>query len=112
MVPSISVSGNISAWVSPNNSNYNLTQGSQVGLYNTLSNSTLASPYNANGSVKYVISMPLDQQWVYTKQVVDSLKNNLWLSQQKGYATYNSAYGGSYRHTRGSGPGIVASMWV
>jgi TonB-linked SusC/RagA family outer membrane protein len=75
-----------------NNSNYNLTQGSQVGLYNTLSNSPLASPYNSNGSVKYVISMPLDQQWVYTKQVVDSLKDN-WLSQQKGYATYNSAYG-------------------
>ena len=75
-----------------NNSNYNLTQGSNVGMYNILSNSPLASPYNANGSIKYVINMPLDQQWVYTKQVVDSLKNN-WLSQQKGYATYNSAYG-------------------
>ncbi|HEY4288836.1 MAG TPA: TonB-dependent receptor [Puia sp.] len=74
------------------NSNYNYTQGSQVGLYNTLSNSPLASPYNANGSTKYVISMPLDQQWVYTKQVVDSLKNN-WLSQYKNYASYNSVYG-------------------
>jgi len=74
-----------------NNSNYNYTQGSNVGLYNTLSNSPLASPYNANGSIKYVIAMPLDQQWVYTKKVVDSLKNN-WLSQQKGYATYNSVY--------------------
>ncbi|HEY4060593.1 MAG TPA: TonB-dependent receptor [Puia sp.] len=74
-----------------NNSNYNYTQGSQVGMYNTLSNSPLASPYNANGSIKYVIAMPLDQQWVDTKKVVDSLKNN-WLSQQKGYATYNSVY--------------------
>jgi len=74
------------------NSNYNYTQGAQVGLYNTLSNSPLASPYNANGSTKYVISMPLDQQWVSTKQVLDSLKNN-YLAQYKNYASYNSVYG-------------------
>jgi TonB-linked SusC/RagA family outer membrane protein len=74
------------------NTNSNLTQGTNVGLYNILSNSPLASPYNANGSIKYVINMPLDQQWVYTKKVVDSLKDN-WLSQQKGFATYNSVYG-------------------
>ena len=74
------------------NMNYNYTQGSNVGIYNVLSNSPLASPYNANGSTKYVITMPLDQQWVETKHVVDSLKNN-WLSQQKGFATYNSVFG-------------------
>ncbi|HXB08478.1 MAG TPA: SusC/RagA family TonB-linked outer membrane protein, partial [Puia sp.] len=74
------------------NSNYNYTQGSQVSLYNTLSNSPLASPFNANGSTKYVISMPLDQQWVVTKKVLDSLKDN-YLSQQKGFASYNSLYG-------------------
>ncbi len=74
------------------NSNYNYTQGAQVGLYNVLSNSPLASPYNADGSTKYVINMPLDQQWVETKKVLDSLKNN-YLSQAKGLATYNSVYG-------------------
>ncbi|HEY4108893.1 TonB-dependent receptor [Puia sp.] len=74
------------------NNNYNYTQGSQVGLYNTLSNSPLASPYKADGSIKYVVAMPLDQQWVSTKKVLDSLKDN-YLSQQKGYATYNSVYG-------------------
>jgi TonB-linked SusC/RagA family outer membrane protein len=74
------------------NSNSNYTQGAQVGLYNTLSNSPLASPYNANGSIKYVINMPLDQQWVSTKQVLDSLKDE-YLQQSKGFATYNSVYG-------------------
>jgi len=74
------------------NSNYHLTQGSQVGLYNVLSNSPLASPYDSLGRTKYIISMPLDQQWVETKKVVDSLKNQ-WLSQQKVYSTYNSVYG-------------------
>jgi TonB-linked SusC/RagA family outer membrane protein len=61
-------------------------------MYNTLSNSPLASPYNANGSIKYVVAMPLDQQWVVTKKVLDSLKSN-YLSQQKGYASYNTVYG-------------------
>lgn len=72
--------------------NYNLTQGAQVGLYNVLSSSPLASPYNANGSTKYTISMPLDQTWVETKHVIDSLKDN-YLQQTKGYASYNSVYG-------------------
>jgi TonB-linked SusC/RagA family outer membrane protein len=74
------------------NSNYSYTQGSQISLYNVLSNSPLASPYDSAGHIKYTISMPLDQQWVETKSVLDSLKNN-YLSQQKGYSTYNSVYG-------------------
>lgn len=74
------------------NSNYNYTQGSNVGLYNVLSSSPLASPYDSAGNTKYIIAMPLDQQWVETKKVIDSLKNQ-YLSQQKGYATYNSVYG-------------------
>ena len=74
------------------NSNFNYTQGSQVGIYGILSNSPLASPYNADGSIKNSIQMPLDLSWVYTRQVVDSLKDT-WLSQSKGYASYNSAYG-------------------
>jgi len=74
------------------NDNSTYTQGAQIGLYNTLSNSPLASPYNANGSLKYVINMPLDQQWVETKKVLDSLKDQ-YLQQTKGYSTYNSIYG-------------------
>ncbi|MGF7230768.1 SusC/RagA family TonB-linked outer membrane protein, partial [Arachidicoccus sp.] len=71
---------------------FTYTQGSQVGLYGALSNSPVASPYNADGSTRYFIQMPLDQSWIYTKQVVDSLKKQ-WLSQNKGYSSYNSAYG-------------------
>lgn len=73
------------------NDNYNVTQGSQVGMYTALSNSPLASPFNPNGTTKYFIAMPLDQQWVQTKFVLDSLKNT-YISQQKGFASYNSTY--------------------
>ena len=74
------------------NSNYSITEGTQVGLYNILSMSPLASPYNPDGSWKRTVKMPLDEQWVYTKDIVDSLKDQ-WLSQTKAYGSYNSLYG-------------------
>lgn len=73
------------------NNNYNLTQGSNVGLYGILSMSPLASPYNEDGSWKRVIHMPQDDAWVYSKDIVDSLKDD-WLNQTRAYATYNSLY--------------------
>ena len=72
--------------------NYNLNQGNQVGLYNVLSMSPLASPYNPDGTLKRTIKMPLDEQFLVTRSVVDSLKD-LWLSETRGFASYNSVYG-------------------
>jgi len=74
------------------NNNYNVTDGSQVGLYGVLSMSPLASPYNQDGSWKRTVKMPLDENWVYSKAVLDSLKNQ-WLSQTKAFGSYNSLYG-------------------
>ena len=74
------------------NNNYSITEGTQVGLYGVLSMSPLASPYNADGSWKRTVKMPLDEQWVYTRDIVDSLKDQ-WLSQTKAYGSYNSIYG-------------------
>ena len=42
------------------NNNYNITNGSQVGMYNALSMSPLASPYDENGNPKRVVNMPID----------------------------------------------------
>lgn len=74
------------------NTNYSISNGNQVGLYGVLSMSPLASPYNADGSWKRTVKMPLDEQWVYTRDIVDSLKNQ-WLSQTKALGSYNSLYG-------------------
>lgn len=75
-----------------NNSNYNISRGNQVGIYGILSSSPLANPYNADGSLKRTVKMPLDEQWVYTKDIVEGLKDE-WLSESRGYATYNALYG-------------------
>jgi len=74
------------------NTNYNISNGSQVGLYNILSMSPLASPYNADGSLKQSIQMPLDNSWNETRYIVDSLKNQ-WLNPIKTLGTYNNLYG-------------------
>ena len=74
--------------------NYNQSEGNQVGLYNTLSSSPLASPFNADGSTKRIIRMVADNQFVYTRDVVERLHDNdQWLNETRGFASYNSVFG-------------------
>ena len=78
----ISVRGNfdqkVGEWfrfgLSTNNS-YRITKGSNVGLYNALSMSPLASPYDENGNPKTVVHMALDDQWITTKETVEAAKD-------------------------------------
>jgi len=74
------------------NTDYNTSEGNQVGLYNILSMSPLASPYNADGSLRQSIQMPLDNSWNQTRYIVDSLKDQ-WLNPVKTLGTYNNLYG-------------------
>jgi len=74
------------------NNNFSISRGNQIGLYNVLSMTPISSPYNPDGSLKRIIQMPLDQQWVETKYIIDSLKDQ-WLSLTKSYGSYNSLYG-------------------
>jgi len=74
--------------------NQNMSEGNQVGLYNTLSMSPLATPYNPDGSIKRIVRMAADDQSVFTKTVVDSLHDNdQWVNETRGFASYNSIFG-------------------
>jgi len=76
------------------NTNYNQSDGSQVGLYNTLSMTPISSPYNADGTLKRGIRMAADNQYIYTKDVVKNLQDNdQWLNETRGFASYNAIYG-------------------
>lgn len=75
-------------------SNFNESQGNQVGLYNALSTTPISSPYNPDGSVKRIIRMAADDQFVFTKDVVENLTDNdQWLNETRGFASYNAIYG-------------------
>jgi TonB-linked SusC/RagA family outer membrane protein len=74
------------------NSNFSINMGNNLGIYSTLSGSPIADPYNADGSLKRTVKMPLDENWVYTKETIESLGDK-WIDQTKAFGSYNSFYG-------------------
>jgi TonB-linked SusC/RagA family outer membrane protein len=74
------------------NNNYNITNGQNLGLYNTLSASPLINPYNEDGSLKRVVHSILDNSWTYTRSTVENLGDS-YADNQRGFGSYNSLYG-------------------
>jgi TonB-dependent starch-binding outer membrane protein SusC len=110
------------------NNSYSITNGSNLGLYGVLSLSPIADPYNADGTWKRTIKMPLDEQWTYSKDIIDNLGDK-WIDQTKAYGSYNTLFaevkipgveglkyrlnlGGNFRMTNGgqyTGEGVFAT---
>jgi TonB-linked SusC/RagA family outer membrane protein len=74
------------------NNSYSLSEGNNVGIYGVLNSSPIANPYNADGSLKRTIKMPLDEQWITTRSTVEDNQDK-WLSQTRSFATYNAIFG-------------------
>jgi TonB-linked SusC/RagA family outer membrane protein len=74
------------------NNSYSLSEGNNVGIYGPLSSSPIANPYNADGSLKRTIRMPLDENWITTRDVVENNRDR-WLSQTRSLASYNAIFG-------------------
>jgi len=74
------------------NNNYSISNGYNLGLYNVLSSSPIANPYNEDGSLKRTIKMPLDENWVQTRKTVEALGDK-WIDQTKAFGTYNNLFG-------------------
>ncbi|TDP02254.1 SusC/RagA family TonB-linked outer membrane protein [Flavobacterium sp. 245] len=73
------------------NNNYSISNGGNLSLYNTLSTTSIANPYNADGSLKRTVKMPLDENWVYTRETINNLGDK-WIDQTKAYSSYNTLY--------------------
>jgi TonB-linked SusC/RagA family outer membrane protein len=74
------------------NTNYNINEGNQVGIYGALSTTPTATPYNADGTLKRTVKMPQDETFVLTNSIVNDLHDR-WLDETRGFATYNAIYG-------------------
>ena len=70
---------------------YRETKG--VGaMYNVLSLTPIANPYNEDGTMKRIITMPApDQTFITTKDVMENLKD-VWVNNNKGLGTYNTLF--------------------
>jgi TonB-dependent starch-binding outer membrane protein SusC len=74
--------------------NFNESEGNQVGLYNTLSMTPISTPYNPDGTTKRAIRMSIDNQYVTTKEVVERLHDDdQWINETRGFASYNAIFG-------------------
>lgn len=74
------------------NNNYSVTNGNNLSMYGVLNSSPIADPYNADGSLKRIIQMPLDQQWVYTRESIENLGDK-WVDQTRSFGSYNNFFG-------------------
>lgn len=74
------------------NSNYAISTGNNLGFYDVLSASPLINPYNPDGTLKRVVSMPADDQWVRTRSSIEALGDS-WIDETKSLGSYNSLYG-------------------
>ena len=74
------------------NSNFNLSKGNQVGVGGILRASPLAVIRNPDGTLKRTVKTGIDEYYVLTREVVENLGDE-WISQSRGYASYNSMFG-------------------
>jgi TonB-linked SusC/RagA family outer membrane protein len=74
------------------NNNYSVNNGNSLGVGGVLSNSPIVNPYNADGSLKRVISMAADDAFVTTKDVIRGLGDK-YIDLTRAFGSYNNVYG-------------------
>ncbi|MDT0643570.1 TonB-dependent receptor [Zunongwangia sp. F363] len=74
------------------NSNYSIRNGMNLGIYGLLTQSPIASPYDEDGNLRRIIRMPLDEQWVYTRESLENLGDS-WIDQSREFGSYNNIFG-------------------
>ncbi|MDT0676537.1 SusC/RagA family TonB-linked outer membrane protein [Autumnicola musiva] len=74
------------------NSNFSIRNGMNQGFFSALSASPIADPYNEDGGLKRIIRMPLDDQWVYTRESIENLGDS-WIDQSREFGSFNNFFG-------------------
>ncbi|MES1249275.1 MAG: SusC/RagA family protein, partial [Chitinophaga rupis] len=74
------------------NNNYAITNDTTLNAGTALSTTPIANPYNTDGTMKRIVNMALDQNWVYTKQSLKALGDQ-YADKARALSSYNSVYG-------------------
>lgn len=74
------------------NNIYSITNGASLNPGTALTTTPITNPYNPDGTLKTIVNMALDQEWVYTKKSLEALGDN-FADRTNTYSTYNSVYG-------------------
>jgi len=71
--------------------NYSVRKGGNLGVFGNLVSSPIADPYNEDGSLKRIIRMPLQDQWVYTHESIERLGDS-WIDESREFGSYNNLF--------------------
>lgn len=74
------------------NNSYSINNGNSLGLYGVLNLSPIANPYNEDGTWKRTVAMPLDEPWVYSRDILNGLGDK-YVDKAIAFGSYNTAYG-------------------
>ncbi|WP_312822663.1 SusC/RagA family TonB-linked outer membrane protein [Epilithonimonas sp.] len=74
------------------NNAYTVNKGSNLGIGNALSNTPIANPYNADGTLKERVEMANDIQYVTTRASIERL-GDAWIDKEISFSSYNNLYG-------------------
>jgi len=75
------------------NTNYSITNGSNLSIYDNISASPLVNPYNPDGTFKRTFkSGNIDETWTRTRSTINALGDG-WIDQTKALGSYNSIFG-------------------
>ncbi|UZH56067.1 TonB-dependent receptor [Salinimicrobium tongyeongense] len=74
------------------NNNYSVRNGMNLGIYDVLAASPIASPYNEDGTLKRVVSLAADDMWVRTRGSIEGL-GDAWIDQSREFGTFNNFFG-------------------
>ncbi len=71
---------------------YTRSLGNSFDLYQNLSTTPIADPYNADGTLKRTVRMALDENWVRTRETMEGLGDS-WIDLGKNFGSTNNLYG-------------------
>lgn len=74
------------------NNNYSIRNGMNLGIFNNLVASPIANPYNEDGSLRRVIRMPLQDEWVRTRESINNLGDS-WINRSREFGSFNNLFG-------------------
>jgi len=74
------------------NNNYSVRNGMNLGIFSNLVSSPIANPYNEDGSLKRIIRMPLQDEWVRTRESIEGLGDS-YIDQSQEFGSYNNLFG-------------------
>lgn len=74
------------------NNNFSVRNGMNLGIFSNLVSSPIANPYNEDGSLKRIVRMSVQDEWIRTRGSIEAL-GDAWVDRSREFGSYNNLFG-------------------